>query len=221
MYNYILFDLDGTLTDPEIGITNGVMYALEKYGITVADRKELYCFIGPPLVDAFMEYYGFSEQDAKQAVVYYREFFSVTGIYQNRLYDGVKEMFESLKKAGKTLILATSKPQKFAEIVLDYFDLAKYFDCVVGATFDGSLNYKADVIRVAFERGGVKEKERAVMIGDRHQDIEGAKYNGIDSIGVLYGFGDRAELKKAGAEYIAETPADILKIINGNWRQNV
>lgn len=216
MYDYILFDLDGTLTNPEIGITNGVMYALEKFGIKVEDRKELYCFIGPPLVDAFMEYYGFSHEDALQAVVYYREFFSVTGIYQNEIYDGVYDMLEELKKSGKTLILATSKPQKFAEIVLDYFKITKYFDCVVGATFDGKLNYKKDVIAVAIERGGVPDKAKAIMIGDRHHDIDGAKQNGLASIGVLYGFGDEKELSDAGADYIAELPKDITNIIIDN-----
>ncbi len=216
MYKYILFDLDGTLTDPAIGITNGVMYALDKYGIKVQDRKELYCFIGPPLVDAFMNYYGFSESDAKQAVAYYREFFRKTGIYENRVYDGIREMLATLKNCGKTLILATSKPQEFAEIVLNHFDLMKYFDCVVGATFDGTLNYKADVIRVALERAGVEDTEAAVMIGDRHHDIDGAKQNNLKSIGVLYGFGDRDELGNAGADYIAETPLDLLKILTEN-----
>lgn len=213
MYDYILFDLDGTLTDPEIGITNGVMYALEKFGIKVSDRKELYCFIGPPLVDAFMKYYGFSNEDALQAVVYYREFFSVTGIYQNEIYSGVEDMLKQLKNAGKTLILATSKPQKFAEIVLDYFNIAKCFDCVVGATFDGKLNYKADVIAVALERGGVTDKNKSIMIGDRHHDIDGAKQNGLKSMGVLYGFGDIDELQTAGADYIAESPQEICKIL--------
>ncbi len=216
MYKYILFDLDGTLTDPAIGITNGVMYALEKFGIKVEDRKELYCFIGPPLVDAFAKYYGLSEQDSKQAVVYYREFFRRTGIYENRVYDGVREMLEALKNSGKTLILATSKPEEFAEIVLEYFDLRRYFDCVVGATFDGTLNYKSDVIRVALERGKVSDKKDAVMIGDRHHDIDGAKQNNLKSIGVLYGFGDREELEIAGADMIVKTPEDLLKILTEN-----
>lgn len=216
MFDYLLFDLDGTLTDPAIGITNGVMYALEKYGIKVRDRKELYCFIGPPLVDAFMKYYGFSEEDAKQAVAYYREFFRVTGIYENRVYDGVVNMLKTLKEKGKTLILATSKPQEFAEIVLNYFDLMQYFDCVVGATFDGTLNYKGDVIRVALERARVEDLTKAVMIGDRYHDIEGAKQNNLKSVGVLYGFGDRAELEKAGADYIALSPQRLLEILINN-----
>ncbi|MBO5321103.1 MAG: HAD family hydrolase [Clostridia bacterium] len=216
MYKYILFDLDGTLTNPEIGITNGIMYALNKFGIEVSDRKELHCFIGPPLVDAFMKYYGFSESNAKQAVAYYREFFRETGIYENRVFDGIDELLKNLKKEGKNLILATSKPQEFAEIVLNYFDLSKYFDCVVGATFDGSLNYKVDIIKVALERGNVNDIKNAVMIGDRYHDIEGAKQNNLKSIGVLYGFGDREELEQAGADYIAETPHQLLEILIKN-----
>lgn len=216
MYKYILFDLDGTLTDPEIGITNGIMYALDKFGIKVNDRKELHCFIGPPLFDAFMKYYNLNEEDSNKAVAYYREFFRKTGIYENRVFDGIREMLESLKNAGKTLILATSKPQEFAEIVLEYFDLMQYFDCVVGATFDGTLNYKADVIRVALERGNVLDINAAIMIGDRHHDIEGAKQNNLKSVGVLYGFGDREELENAGADYIVEAPLDLLEILTGN-----
>ena len=216
MYKYILFDLDGTLTDPEIGITNGIMYALKKFGIEANDRKELHCFIGPPLVDAFMKYYGFSESDAKQAVAYYREFFRETGIYENRVFEGIKEVLETLKEKGKAMILATSKPQEFAEIVLNYFDLMQYFDCVVGATFDGTLNYKADVIKAALERGKVADINNAVMIGDRYHDIEGAKENNLKSIGVLYGFGDREELEQAGADYIVETPTELLEILIKN-----
>lgn len=214
MFQYILFDLDGTLTDPEIGITNSVMYALEKFGIKVANRKELLCFIGPPLVDSFMEYYGLSHEDAIKAVAYYREFFPVTGIYQNDVYDGIEEVLDTLKNQGKKLILATSKPEKYANIILEHFGLAKYFDCVVGATFDGTLNYKADVIAVALKRGGVDDISKAVMIGDRHHDIDGGKANSLATIGVLYGFGSREEFRECGADFVAETPADILKIID-------
>ncbi len=214
MYKYVLLDLDGTLTDPAIGITNGVMYALEKFGIKVGDRKELYCFIGPPLIDAFMNYFGLSEVQAKQAVAYYREFYRVTGIYENRVYDGVRETLQALKTSGKTLILATSKPEPFAEIILKHFDLRQYFDYVVGATFDGTINYKGDVIRVALERSKILNIKEAIMIGDRHHDIDGAKQNNLKSIGVLYGFGDRAELENAGADYIAQTSKDLLEILN-------
>ena len=214
MFKYILFDLDGTLTDPEIGITNGVMYALEKFGIKVNDRKELLCFIGPPLIDSFTQFYDMSHEDALQAIVYYREFFGVTGIYENEVYEGIEEVLATLKEQGKKLILATSKPEKYANIILEHFGLLKYFDCVVGATFDGSLNYKSDIVRVALERGGVDDITKAVMIGDRHHDINGGKANKLATIGVLYGFGSMEEFKECGADYVAETPADILRIIN-------
>jgi phosphoglycolate phosphatase len=214
MFQYILFDLDGTLTDPKIGITNSVMYSLEKFGIKVNDRKELFCFIGPPLIDSFMDFYGFSKEDALQAIVYYREFFGVTGIYQNDVYDGIENVLATLKKQGKKLILATSKPEKYANIILEHFGLAKYFDCVVGATFDGSLNYKSDIVAVALKRGGVDDISKAVMIGDRHHDVDGGKANSLATIGVLYGYGSMEEFNECGADFVAETPADILRIIN-------
>jgi phosphoglycolate phosphatase len=214
MFQYILFDLDGTLTDPKIGITNSVMYSLEKFGIKVNDRKELFCFIGPPLIDSYMDFYGFSKEDALQAIVYYREFFGVTGIYQNDVYDGIENVLATLKNQGKKLILATSKPEKYANIILEHFGLAKYFDCVVGATFDGSLNYKSDIVAVALKRGGVDDISKAIMIGDRHHDVDGGKANSLATIGVLYGYGSMEEFNECGADFVAETPADILRIIN-------
>jgi len=213
MYKYILFDLDGTLTNPEIGITSSVMYALEKFNIKVEDRKELHPFIGPPLTYSFQTYYGLSEADSELAVKYYRERFSVKGLYENEVYDGVEKMLQELKKSGKTLIIATSKPEEFTLKILAHFDLLKYFDFVAGATMDGSRGEKADVIRYALEISGIEEKSQAIMIGDRKYDILGAKENGIDSMGVLFGFGDYEELTNAGANYIAKTVADIIEYI--------
>ncbi|MBQ2900457.1 MAG: HAD family hydrolase [Agathobacter sp.] len=213
MYKYILFDLDGTLTNPEIGITSSVMYALEKFNIKVEDRKELHPFIGPPLTYSFQTYYGLSEADSELAVKYYRERFSVKGLYENEVYDGVEKMLQELKKSGKTLIIATSKPEEFTLKILAHFDLLKYFDFVAGATMDGSRGEKADVIRYALEISGIEEKSEAIMIGDRKYDILGAKENGIDSMGVLFGFGDYEELTNAGANYIAKTVADIIEYI--------
>ena len=213
MYDYILFDLDGTLTDPAEGITNSVAYALEKFGIIVEDKKTLYKFIGPPLVVAFSEYYGFSKEDSEKATAYYRETFSAKGLYENKVYDGIVNFLKMLKKSGKKLILATSKPEKFAKEIMRYFDLAKYFDFICGATFDSTRNTKDKVITYALEKAGITDKRKAVMIGDRHHDIDGARINGLDSIGVLYGFGDRDELTKAGATYIAENIEDILNYV--------
>ena len=213
MYDYLLFDLDGTLTDPAIGITNSVMYALSKWGIKVGNRSELFCFIGPPLSASFKKYYGFSDKDALLCVEYYREYFRDKGIFENNVYDGIPELLEQLKNNGKTLILATSKPESFAKQILEHFDLAKYFDFVVGASMDETRNKKEDVIRYALDIAGIEKVKNAVMIGDREQDIIGAKINSLDSIGVLYGYGDLNEHTLAGATYIAEEVIDVLKYV--------
>lgn len=212
-YSYLLFDLDGTLTDPGEGITNSVAYALKKWGIEVGDKSELYSFIGPPLSVSFAKYYGFNEEDSLKSVEYYREYFRDRGIFENKVYDGIHNLLETLKNNEKKLIVATSKPEQFAKIILDHFDLAKYFDFVAGATMDESRNKKADVIRYALETFGISDLSSTLMIGDRDQDITGAKKNGLDSLGVLYGYGDREELEGAGATYIAESVEDILKFV--------
>ena len=213
MYKYVLFDLDGTLTNPEIGITSSVMYALEKFNIKVEDRKELHPFIGPPLSYSFQTYYGLSEEESEQAIKYYRERFSVKGLYENEVYPGVEKLLQQLKEGGKRLIIATSKPEEFTLKILEHFDLLKYFDYVAGATMDGSRGEKADVIRYAIEISGIGNKSEAIMIGDRKYDILGAKENGLNSMGVLFGFGDREELTEAGADYIVENVKDIATVL--------
>ena len=215
MYNTILFDLDGTLTDPGIGITNSVAYALSKWNIEVTDRSELYKFIGPPLLDSFAEYYGFSEEDCQKALTYYREYFRSKGIYENEVYPGVVKMLETLKNSGKKIILATSKPEEFAIIILKHFDLYKYFDFVAGATMDETRNKKGDVIKYALESCSIDKTDLkdVIMVGDRKHDVHGATENDLDCIGVLFGYGDREELETAGAKYIAEQVEDILTFI--------
>lgn len=212
MFNTVLFDLDGTLTDPAEGITNSVAYALERYGIKVEDKRSLYSFIGPPLNDSFMRYYGFTPEKAMEAIRVYREYFRDKGIFENEVYEDVPELLEKIKKSGKKVVLATSKPEEFALRILEHFDLIGYFDVVAGASMDEKRNKKGDVIRYAMEKGGFSAKG-AVMIGDREHDIFGAKENGIPSIGVLYGYGDREELESAGADYIAEAVEDIFQIL--------
>ena len=213
MYKYLLFDLDGTLTDPGEGITNSVTYALKKWGIEVSDRRELYCFIGPPLSASFKKYFGFSESDALLCVDYYREYFRDRGIFENRVYDGIPELLERLKAEGKVLILATSKPEKFAKQILEHFELSEYFDFIAGASMDESRNKKSDVIAYAIGMAGVENREEALMIGDRDQDVLGAEANGLDSLGVLFGYGSREELEGSGATYIARTVDDILRLV--------
>ena len=203
---YVLFDLDGTLTDPGLGITNSVAHALAHFGIAVTDRTQLYRFIGPPLMDSFMEYYGFTEEQAQEAVKVYREYFADRGWAENTVYEGVEELLSELTAAGKTLLVATSKPQVFAERILTHFGLDKYFTYICGVALQAPRGYsKADVIREALAKAGVTDLSAAVMVGDRHHDIDGAKAVGLDSIGVLYGYGDREEHKKAGADAIVES----------------
>lgn len=209
MYKVILFDLDGTLTDPGLGITNSVAYALRHYGIEPESRESLYPFIGPPLADSFIRYYGFTPEKAMEAISVYREYFRDKGLYENEVYEGVRELLENIKASGRKIVLATSKPEEFSVRILEHFDLMKYFDVVAGASMDEKRNKKGDVIAYAMEKGGFTNED-AVMIGDREHDIFGAKENGLDSIGVLYGYGDREELQNAGADYIAETVKDIL-----------
>ena len=212
-YNTVIFDLDGTLTDPAIGITNSVAYALKKWGIEVADRKELYKFIGPPLLDSFGNYYGFSREDSERAVGYFREYFSTKGMFENSVYNDIPEVLSELRTRGKKLIVATSKAEVFAKQILEYFGLDGYFDFVSGATLDSSMVEKADVIDYALKSCGVDNISDIVMIGDREFDVFGAKHFGMDSVGVLYGYGSCEELAAAGATYIAEKPLDILNFV--------
>jgi len=213
MYEYCFFDLDGTLTDPGIGITNSVMYALEKYHITVSDRSELYQFIGPPLLDSFQRFYGFSPEQAMEAVNYYREYYRETGIFENRVYDGIPAVLKRLESHGKKIVLATSKPEGFAKQILEHFDLMRYFAFVAGANMDETRTKKDEVIGYALESCGITDISKVVMIGDREYDILGARKFGMDSIGVLFGYGSRAELKEAGATYLAERESDILRFV--------
>ena len=208
-YKYCLFDLDGTLTDPAIGITNSVMHALEKYDIHVEDRSELYPFIGPPLDYSFKTFYGFTDEQAVQAIKYYREYFSVTGLFENKVYEGIPEMLQELKKKGVTVALATSKPYEFSVKILKHFDLYKYFDFFGAATMDGRISKKEDVISHLLEEMGVADKSEILMVGDRYHDIEGARANNLNSAGVLWGYGSEEELKNAGADYILAKPSEI------------
>lgn len=210
---YILFDLDGTVTEPFEGITNCVAYALKHFGIEVEDRNTLRPFIGPPLVDSFQEFYGFSKEQAEEATKKYRELYNVEGIYQNELYEGMEELLSYLKEQGKTVILATSKPDVFASRILSYFKIDNYFDFVGGSDINGGRNTKSAVIQHVLEQNKITDISQAVMVGDRKYDIEGAKNFGMDSIGVLYGHGSREELELAGATKIAETVKDLKELL--------
>lgn len=204
---YILFDLDGTLTDPMMGITKSVRYALNYYGISVNDLNDLLPFIGPPLRDSFKEFYGFDANKANEAVIKYREYFATKGIFDNKVYKGIPECLQTLKDAGKILLIATSKPEKFAKQITEYFDLAKYFDFVGGSEFNGREK-KADVINYVLTENQINVDD-AIMVGDRKHDIIGAHDNDIPCVGVLYGYGSLDELSANHADYIVETVASL------------
>lgn len=212
----LLFDLDGTLTDPMIGITKSVQYALKKYGIIEEDLWNLTKFIGPPLSHSFCKYYGFSEEESHRAVEYYREYFAPTGKFENVVYEGIPTMLETLKAAGFTLAVATSKPEVFAKDILDHFHLSEYFDFIGGALLNGRTD-KSEVIAYVLDHlksmDMNAEKENVVMIGDREHDLLGAAKNGLDSIGVLYGYGDRKEHEAAGAGHIVETVEELKEFL--------
>lgn len=214
MYQTILFDLDGTLTDPGMGITNSVMYALEHLGIEVPPRQELYKFIGPPLEDSFRDYYGMNEAEALEAIRLFRVYFGEKGLYENELYAGIVPMLEQLDKAGKHLVLATSKPEKWVKIILPHFGLDCYIRDVAGATMDTTRTKKGDVIAYAIKQFSV-DPASAVMVGDRWHDVNGAQENDLPCIGVTYGYGDRAELEAAGAKAVVDTPEELLKLLLG------
>lgn len=214
-YRYILFDLDGTLTASAEGIVNSVLYALKKNGIEEQDRKKLEAFVGPPLADSFMTYYGVSAEQAKTLTEYYREYFRERGWKENSVYEGIPEVLEKLAGDGKQLIVATSKPEPFAKKILAYFELDHYFSIIRGSTLDGSITTKGQVIASVLEEIGAEHRAEMVMVGDREHDVKGAAENQIPCIGVLYGYGSQAELERAGAAAICIDVADLPGVIAG------
>ena len=212
-FQYILFDLDGTLTDSGEGITKAVQYALKYFDIEVEDLNELIKYVGPPLRDSYKNFYDFDDEKAETGITKFREYYSDKGIYENKVYEGIEDTLKSLKENGKTLVIATSKPEVHAKVVLEHFNLAKYFDFIGGADFEETRVKKGDVIKYSLENAGITDLSRTIMVGDREHDIIGAKENNIKSIGVLYGYGDVVELTQARASYVVETPKDLLEIL--------
>jgi len=205
VWDVILFDLDGTITDPKEGITKSVAHALSHFGIHIEDPDTLTYFIGPPLCDNFQASFGMSEQQAQEALAVYRQRYSTVGWSENIPYPGIEAFLSALKAKGKILMIATSKAEPFAIKILDHFGLSKYFDIICGTPLDNPRQTKADVIRAALARGNVANLSRAVMVGDRLHDIEGGHEVGLQAIGVLYGYGDRKEHELHHADHIAES----------------
>jgi phosphoglycolate phosphatase len=209
----VFFDLDGTLTDPGEGITNSVIYALQHYGIEVSDRSTLYPFIGPPLTESFIKFFGFSKEQSSEAVEIYREYFSVTGLFENNPYDGIPEMLKTLSEGGKTLVVASSKPEIFVRKILDHFDLTKYFLFAGGSELNHTRVDKNEVIEYAMASCNLSDRSDIIMVGDRHHDIHGAKKSALLSVGVTYGYGSREELTEAGADYVVDSVAELSDLL--------
>ena len=223
MFSYILFDLDGTLSDPKQGICGSVQYALKSFGIEEPDIDRLEPFIGPPLRDSFMKYYGFTPEQAEEAVAKYRERFSVTGKYENTLYPGIAPLLHDLVRAGAKLAIASSKPTVYVEDILVHFGIRQYFDIVVGSELDGTRDRKEEVVDEALrqldEKYGAKPCE-VVMVGDRCFDVEGAKAAGTRSVAVTYGYAQPGELEQAGADIIVRDVEGLRQVLMGSTGQN-
>ena len=203
-YDVILFDLDGTLTDSAPGILNSVRYACRKLGLPIPGEETLRRFLGPPLIASFRELMGLDAADADRAVSAFREYFPTKGLFENEVYPGVPALLADLKAAGKTVILATSKPEAFARRIMEHFDLAQYCDFICGATLDETRTDKAEVIAYALETAGITDKTGLVMVGDREHDVLGAKKNGLPCIGAVYGYGTAEELTAAQRKQVVD-----------------
>lgn len=213
MYNYICFDLDGTLTMSEYGVTRAVEYALNKMGIEEPDKKKLLRFIGPPLYVSFPEFYGLNEEETETAIEHFRYIYDNEGYKESPLYDGIEDVLSALKEKGKHILIVTSKPLPMAKKVSENTGLDKYVETIIGPDGEMKDASKANLLRKAIAYADTDDLSNFIMIGDRCFDIDGANEVGIDSIGAIYGYGTKEELVKAGATYLAETPKDILSFL--------
>lgn len=205
----ILFDLDGTLTESGEGITKSVQYALEQMGKPEKDLSKLQVFIGPPLIQQFMKYAGFSKEEAVQALHHYRQRFATKGLFENWLYPGVEEMLQELSNKGYILAIASSKPEFYILQILEHFQMSTYFKEVVGATMDEKRTAKDEVIAEALQRLSIVNKENVVMVGDKEHDIFGAKTHQIPCIAVTYGYGTKEEIENAGPDQIVHSVQEL------------
>ncbi len=212
-YNLIIFDLDGTLTDPKVGIIKSIQYALSKFNIEESNTDKLMQFIGPPLLESFEKYYFPEKPKARKAVDFYREYYSENGIFETNLYPGILDLLSQIYKKGRQMIVATSKPTVFAERILKHFDLFAYFSSIVGSNLDCTRASKDEVIKYAISDLSGIQKHDMIMIGDREQDIIAAKNLGIDSIAVTYGYGSIKELQKAEPTYFASYTVDLRRLL--------
>ncbi len=213
MIKNVLFDLDGTLTDSREGIINGFIYALNSLGIKEEDRKSIEKYIGPPLDESFRNGYGLDEEQVKNAVNKYREYYSAEGLYLNKIYQGMKELIIDLYNNDKKVILATAKPLEFSRRILEQNDILQYFNFLSAYMIDGTRTTKQEIIKYALDNIENLNLDESILFGGRHYDIECAKVNNLKTIGVTYGFGSEEELKDAGATYIAHDMKELHDIL--------
>ena len=213
MISYLLFDLDGTLTNPQEGITKCVQHALKAFQIDEPDLEKLIPFIGPPLIQSFMDFYGFTEDQARQAVAVYRERFGTVGLFENFPYPGIQEMLKQLQAQGKILAVASSKPGIYVHRILEKFELAQYFQVIEGSNLDGTRVDKKEVIAEVLAQLGNPSSDQILMIGDRKFDVIGAREMGFGCVGVRFGFAAPGELEESGSLYIAETVDDLTQYL--------
>ncbi len=207
-YKNILFDLDGTLTDPKLGITNSIIFSLNKLKIEAPDNDDLVHFIGPPLSESYESTYQLTGDRNHLAIDYYREYFSDKGLYENKVYEGIEELLKTLTAEGRRLFVATSKPVTFAEQIIDYFHLGSYFEAIAGSELDGTRAQKHEVISHVMQHYDLNAED-CVMIGDRKHDLIGARRNDMDAIGVLYGYGSLVELEDEKPSKIVESVQEL------------
>lgn len=212
-YQTILFDLDGTLTDSAPGILNSVRYACRKMQLEIPEEATLRRFLGPPLPSSFRAYLHLNEADTTRAVAAFREYYPDKGIFENEVYPGIPALLADLKAAGKTVVMATSKPEVFARRIMRYFSLENYFDAICGATMDETRTNKGEVIAYALRTIGATGAQGIVMVGDREHDVKGAARNGLPCIGAVYGYGTAEELTATGALALADTVEDLRKLL--------
>ncbi len=212
-YTHCFFDLDGTLVDSSAGITASVQYALKKCGLQPPPAKELFCFIGPSLMYSFSHFYHMNEAESRRAVNYYREIYNTEGILRCQPYPGIFELLETLRANGIRCAVATGKPHVYANRILQHWRLDPYFDFVSGPELDGTRDPKQEVIAYAMEQLHLTDPSSVLMIGDRDHDVLGATANGMDCAGVLWGFGGKEELLKAGATALYDSPQSLLKAL--------
>ena len=215
MINTVFFDLDGTIADSFEGISDSILYALDKLGVIAPPRESLKSFVGPPLFDEFKRRFAMDDDTAREAVRLYREYYPIKGIYEQTPINGAEALLRTLHDRGITVCLATSKPQEYAEKILEFFKFENYFDNIFGATFDGKISAKADVIALALRKTGAKP-ENTVMVGDRFYDVDGAHACKVRCVGVLCGFGSRGELESCGADFISEGLSGVADIVFGD-----